>query len=84
MNIKFGRTILIDETSKPYDKDLRAEVMNKADNIIQIDSETGNMNFIKVKNIGGITGVLGYHISGTSSDKERLNKIKEIMKDYER
>ena len=80
----FGKTIIIDETEKPYGRDLPPEVINKADNIIQIDSETGNMNFIKVKNIEGVTGVLGYHISGTSSDKERLNKINEIMKDYER
>lgn len=80
MNIQFGGTILVDETYHPYDKYLTSEVMNKSDNIIQIHSETGDMNFIKVKNVKGISGVLGHYFNIGVSDQIRLDEINKVLK----
>lgn len=82
--IQFGRTVLVDETEHPYGQHLTIDVMSKAHNIIQVHSETGDMNFIKVKNVEGISGVLGFYFNIGVSDMIMLHDTIELIKSYGR
>lgn len=49
--IKVGKTIILNEKESLYKGDCTADVVNKAHNIISIDSNTGEISLLKIKDL---------------------------------
>jgi len=70
--IQFGKTFLLDQKEDMYDV-MTVMQINKADNIIKINSDTGGMHFIKVKNVSAISGAISADRSNfTTSDRSNF------------
>ncbi len=49
--ITIGKTIILNENEAPYQGECTASVYNKAHNVISIHSDTGEIKYIKFKNL---------------------------------
>ena len=46
-----GKTVILDETESMYHGECTTDIVNRANNIISIHRETGELSIFKVKNL---------------------------------